>query len=64
LRSAVFLSRDGAIAGEVGDLNHDSGFRMVPFAAAAIHRLDDAGFPVIVADDLTQAAPRILRPQE
>jgi hypothetical protein len=29
---------------------------MVPFVAAAIHRLDDAGLPVIVAEDLTQAA--------
>lgn len=48
LRPAVFLDRDGTIAEEVGYLNHLSRFRMFPFAAAAIHRLNEAGLPVIV----------------
>src|SRR5260370_30802824 len=48
LRAAVFLDRDGTIAEEVGYLNHASRFRMFPFVAAAIHRLNEAGFPVIV----------------
>jgi D-glycero-D-manno-heptose 1,7-bisphosphate phosphatase len=48
LRSAVFLDRDGTIAEEVGYLNHESRFRMFPFAAAAIRRLNEAGMPVIV----------------
>ena len=48
LRPAVFLDRDGTIAEEVGYLNHASRFRMFPFVAAAIHRLNEAGFPVIV----------------
>jgi len=48
LRPAVFLDRDGTIAEEVGYLNHASRFRMFPFAADAIHRLNDAGLPVIV----------------
>jgi D-glycero-D-manno-heptose 1,7-bisphosphate phosphatase len=48
LRHAVFLDRDGTIIEEVGYLNHVSRFRMFPFVAAAIHRLNDAGFPVIV----------------
>jgi len=48
LRPAVFLDRDGTIAEEVGYLNHASRFRMFPFAAAAIHRLNEAGLPVIV----------------
>jgi D-glycero-D-manno-heptose 1,7-bisphosphate phosphatase len=48
LRRAVFLDRDGTIAEEVGYLNHASRFRMFPFVAAAIHRLNEAGFPVIV----------------
>ena len=48
LRPAVFLDRDGTIAEEVGYLNHVSRFRMFPFVAAAIHRLNEVGLPVIV----------------
>ncbi len=48
LRPAVFLDRDGTIAEEVGYLNHASRFRMFPFVAAAICRLNEAGLPVIV----------------
>lgn len=48
MRPAVFLDRDGTIAEEVGYLNHASRFRMFPFVAAAIQRLNDAGLPVIV----------------
>jgi D-glycero-D-manno-heptose 1,7-bisphosphate phosphatase len=48
LRPAVFLDRDGTIAEEVGYLNHASRFRMFPFVAAAIHRLNEARLPVIV----------------
>src|SRR3984957_20952879 len=47
-RTAVFLDRDGTVAEEVGYLNHVSRFRMFPFAAAAIRRLNAAGLPVIV----------------
>jgi D-glycero-D-manno-heptose 1,7-bisphosphate phosphatase len=48
LRPAVFLDRDGTIAEEVGYLNHASRFRMFPFTATAIRRLNEAGLPVIV----------------
>jgi D-glycero-D-manno-heptose 1,7-bisphosphate phosphatase len=48
LRPAVFLDRDGTITEEVGYLNHATRFRMFPFAAAAIRRLNEAGLPVIV----------------
>jgi D-glycero-D-manno-heptose 1,7-bisphosphate phosphatase len=48
LRPAVFLDRDGTIAEEVGYLNHASRFRMLPFVASAIRRLNGAGFPVVV----------------
>ena len=47
-RPAVFLDRNGTIAEEVGYLNHPSRFRIFPFAAAAIRRLNEAGFPVVV----------------
>ena len=48
LRPAVFLDRDGTIAEEVGYLNHASRFRIFPFAAEAIRRLNGAGLPVVV----------------
>lgn len=48
LRPAVFLDRDGTISEEVGYLNEASRFRMFPFAAAAIRRLNDSRLPVIV----------------
>jgi D-glycero-D-manno-heptose 1,7-bisphosphate phosphatase len=48
LRPAVFLDRDGTIAEEVGYLNHSSRFRMFPFAATAVRRLNEAGLPVVV----------------
>jgi D-glycero-D-manno-heptose 1,7-bisphosphate phosphatase len=47
-RPAVFLDRDGTVAEEVGYLNHASRFRMFPFVAAAIRRLNEAELPVIV----------------
>jgi D-glycero-D-manno-heptose 1,7-bisphosphate phosphatase len=48
LRPAVFLDRDGTIAEEVGYLNHASRFRMFPWVAGALQRLNEAGFPVVV----------------
>jgi D-glycero-D-manno-heptose 1,7-bisphosphate phosphatase len=50
-RPAVFLDRDGTIAEEVGYLNHASRFRMFPFVAAAIHRLNEAELPVVVVSN-------------
>jgi D-glycero-D-manno-heptose 1,7-bisphosphate phosphatase len=47
-RPAVFLDRDGTLAEEVGYLNHLTRFRMFPFAASAVRRLNEAGLPVIV----------------
>jgi len=47
-RPAVFLDRDGTISEDVGYLNDVSQFRMFPFAAGAIQRLNDANLPVIV----------------
>jgi D-glycero-D-manno-heptose 1,7-bisphosphate phosphatase len=48
LRPAVFLDRDGTIAEEVGYLNDVSRFRMFPFTARAIQRLNRAKLAVIV----------------
>jgi D-glycero-D-manno-heptose 1,7-bisphosphate phosphatase len=48
LRPAVFLDRDGTIAEEVGYLNHASRFRMFPWVAGALQRLNEAGYAVVV----------------
>ena len=55
-RRAVFLDRDGTIAEEVGYLNHLSRFRIYPFAAAAIRRLNQAGVPVVVVTNQSGVA--------
>ncbi len=47
-RRAVFLDRDGTISEEMGYMNHLSRFHLFPFAAAAVKRLNDAGWPVVV----------------
>ena len=56
LRAAVFLDRDGTICEEVGYLNHVSRFRMFPFVGAALRRLNQAGYPVIVVSNQSGAA--------
>jgi D-glycero-D-manno-heptose 1,7-bisphosphate phosphatase len=48
LRPGVFLDRDGTIAEETGYLNHISRFRMLPFAGAAVRKLNEGGYPVFV----------------
>ncbi len=48
LRPAVFLDRDGTMAEEVGYLNHISRFRMFPFVADAVRRLNRANLIIIV----------------
>lgn len=48
LRPAVFVDRDGTICEEVGYLNHGSRFRMFPFVAGAIRRLNESGCAVVV----------------
>jgi D-glycero-D-manno-heptose 1,7-bisphosphate phosphatase len=48
LHPAVFVDRDGTIAEEVGYLNHASRFRIFPFVAEAIRRLNEAAWPVVV----------------
>lgn len=56
LRAAVFLDRDGTLCEEVGYLNHVSRFRMFPFVAAALRRLNDSGHRVIVVSNQSGVA--------
>ncbi len=55
-RPAVFLDRDGTINEEMGYINHLSRFRLLPEAAPAIRRLNQAGVPVVVITNQSGAA--------
>ena len=45
---AIFLDRDGTVSEEVGYINHLSRFRLFPWTAAAIKRINDAGLKAIL----------------
>src|SRR5262245_66557440 len=45
---AVFLDRDGTIIEDPGYLHQPEAVRLLPGAAAAIQRLNQAGWPVVV----------------
>lgn len=47
-RAAVFLDRDGTVIEDTGYLGDPGGVRLLPGAAAAIARLNQAGLPVIL----------------
>lgn len=47
-RPAVFLDRDGTVIADPGYLSEPAGVRLMPGAAAAIARLNRAGYPVIL----------------
>jgi D-glycero-D-manno-heptose 1,7-bisphosphate phosphatase len=55
-RPAVFLDRDGTINEEMGYINHLSRLRLLPDAAPAIRRLNEAGLPVVVVTNQSGAA--------
>lgn len=48
---AVFLDRDGTINEQMGYINHTCRFKMLPGAAEAIKKLNDAGIPVVVVSN-------------
>ena len=48
-RPAVFIDRDGCLTEEVGYVNHVSRIRLLPRAAAAVRRLNEAGVPAVMA---------------
>lgn len=47
-RRAVFLDRDGTVADEVGYVNHISRFRLYPWSAEAIRKINAAGLAAVV----------------
>ncbi|MDD5543939.1 MAG: HAD family hydrolase [Acidobacteriia bacterium] len=48
---AIFLDRDGTICEEVGYVNHPSRCRLLPFAATAIQKINDAGLKAVVVSN-------------
>lgn len=50
-KPAVFLDRDGTINEQMGYINHTCRFKLLPGAADAIKRLNDAGIPVVVVSN-------------
>jgi D-glycero-D-manno-heptose 1,7-bisphosphate phosphatase len=53
---AIFLDRDGTINVEVGYLSNPDEFQLIPGAARAIARLNDAGFVVVVVSNQSGVA--------
>ncbi len=47
-RPTVFVDRDGTLIEEVGCVNHPARVRLLPGSAAAVARLNEAGFAVVV----------------
>ncbi len=47
-KPAVFLDRDGTINEQMGYINHTCRFQLLPGAAEAIKKLNDADIPVVV----------------
>lgn len=56
MNKAVFLDRDGTVNEEVGYLNDVSKLRLIPGASRAIHRLNKAGFKVILVTNQSGVA--------
>ncbi len=50
-RPAFFIDRDGVINEEMGYINHVDRFRILPGAADAIRRLNEARIPVVVVSN-------------
>jgi D-glycero-D-manno-heptose 1,7-bisphosphate phosphatase len=48
MKRAVFIDRDGTISEEVGYINHPSRFRLFPYSASAIKRLNESGWLAVV----------------
>ncbi len=56
MKGAVFLDRDGTVSEEVGYINHIDRFRVYPWTAEAIRKLNDVGIPVFLATNQSGVA--------
>lgn len=55
-RAAVFLDRDGTIIEDADYLAHPDQAHLIPGAAAAIRRLNEAGIPVVIVTNQSAVA--------
>ena len=56
MKGAVFLDRDGTVSEEAGYINHVDRFKVYPWAAEAVRKLNDAGAPVFLATNQSGVA--------
>src|SRR5512147_596888 len=56
MSSAVFLDRDGTVIEEVGYLSDLKQLRLIPGAAAAVKRLNEAGLKVVLVTNQSGVA--------
>lgn len=64
LRPAVFLDRDGTLVDDPGFQRDDTAVQLLPGAAAAVARLNAAGFAVIVVTNQSGIARGLITPDE
>ena len=63
-RPAVFLDRDGTLVDDPGFLRDPEGVRLLPGAAAAVKRLNAAGYAVVVVTNQSGLAQGFITPTE
>lgn len=56
MRAAVFLDRDGTLCEEVGYVNHIDRFRVFPWSAPAVRRLNQAGIASVLVTNQSGVA--------
>ena len=56
MKAAVFLDRDGTVNEEVGYVNHIDRFRIFPWTAPAIRKLNQAGLPSVLVTNQSGVA--------
>jgi histidinol-phosphate phosphatase family protein len=64
LPDAVFLDRDGTIMEDAHYIKSPDQVRLIPRAAAAVKRINDAGVPAIVVTNQSGLARGIFRPED
>ncbi len=58
-RTAIFFDRDGTLAEEIGYVNHISRFHVLPWAAEAVRRVNEAGLLAVVVTNQSGIARRM-----
>ena len=62
LKLAIFLDRDGTINEEMGYLNHESRFQLIPRTLEAIKLINDLGYLAIIITNQAGSARGYFKP--